>query len=76
MRMSASSRYAMSWASQDSSQCSTPASGATIRSATSHAPVGSPRLTARTTSALSSPTPMSAATRATPSTKVTTSRPW
>ncbi len=66
----------MSWASHDSSQCSRPAEGATTSSAIRSAPVGSPRLTARTTSALSSPTPISAATRATPSTNVTTRRAW
>ena len=66
----------MSCASQDSSQWSTPAAGATMSSAASSTRVGSPRLTARTTSALRRPTPISAATRATPSTKVMTRRAW
>ena len=51
--MSASSRYAMSWASHDSSQCSTPASGATTASDDEQRAEGAPCFTARTTSALS-----------------------
>src|SRR5207245_2283 len=64
----------MSCASHDSSQWSSPASGAVTASAISSAPNGAPCVTARTTSALSTPTPMIAATRAMPSTNVVTRR--
>ena len=43
-RISASRRYAMSCASHDSSQCRSPASGATTTSATSSPPTGAPAL--------------------------------
>ena len=65
----------MSCASHDSSQCRRPASGATTARATSSQPKGSPRLSARTTSALTTPTPISATTRATPRRNVTVSCP-
>ena len=63
----------MSCASQDSSQCRAPASGATTTRAVSSAPNGAPCLSACTMSALRMPTPIKATTRATPSAKVATS---
>jgi hypothetical protein len=65
----------MSWASHDSIQCRRPASGATTASATSKRPKGCPILTCFTTRALSTPTPISETTRATPSTNVAASCP-
>src|SRR5688572_2106526 len=57
----------MSCASQDSSQCSNPASGATMRRAITSASGEEPFLTAAITSAPRTPTPMNAVTRPTPS---------
>ncbi len=64
----------MSWASHDSSQWRSPASGAASASASRSPPKGDPFFTARTTSALKTPTPISATTRATPRTNVSVSR--
>ena len=61
----------MSCANHDSSQCSTPASGAMIASTIRYCANGSPCLTAATANALATPTPISAATRTIPNTSTT-----
>ena len=71
MRISASMRNAMSWANHDSSQCSTPARGATNARATRYGAYGSPRFTAATARAPATPTPIRAATLAIPNTSTT-----
>ena len=76
MRISASRRKAMSCASQDSSQCSAPDSGATIASAMARPRIGSWCFSASTISADSTPTPMKDTTRSTPKVKVAASLPF
>ena len=71
--MSANSLYAMSWASHDSVQWNAPASGAMMPRMMRRPPKGSPFLTARTVSALTTPTPMKVNTRAMPNMNVTMS---
>ena len=66
----------MSWASQDSSQCSSPATGAVTPSAMSSGPTGEPFLSPRITSALNTPTPMNARTRRIPRDTVIASNPF
>ena len=66
----------MSWASQDSNQCSTPDKGATISSAMARLCHGVPFFSASTISADNTPTPMKEITRSTPKVKVAASLPF
>ena len=76
IRISASSRNATSCASQDSAQCRMPASGAVTNSQGSSGSNGWPSFSASTISALITPTPMKATTRATPNRKVAVILPF